>query len=267
MASQETARTVLETAGRVKYHCEFQRSWLVGSKQRQYCHLLHLQGGQERMLRDQCGHYLSPGGASGCQIYSGREEQDQAEHGGLQAYHYLEDQVRCRGVLQADHELPCTSRSYSLTLCKLTDVRLQAPKPRNIEKDVKVFPWKMLGTALRKIISKYSASYLTGEELGTAGKAVPQPIGWAPGRTPPPQLPPAPAVSQAEGEGKGDVTPTPGSSGETDSADVTPASRAMSGRSMSLGASRPPPISLATVPEDPMQQQPPFQDVLTTPTK
>jgi hypothetical protein len=33
------------------------------------------------------------------------------------------------------------------------------PKPRNIEKDVKVFPWKILSTALKKIISKYSASY------------------------------------------------------------------------------------------------------------
>ena len=32
------------------------------------------------------------------------------------------------------------------------------PKPRNIEKDVKVFPWKVLGQALKKIISKYSAS-------------------------------------------------------------------------------------------------------------
>jgi hypothetical protein len=33
------------------------------------------------------------------------------------------------------------------------------PKPRNIEKDVKVFPWKILAHALKKIISKYSASY------------------------------------------------------------------------------------------------------------
>lgn len=33
------------------------------------------------------------------------------------------------------------------------------PKPRNIEKDVKVFPWKILPSALKKIISKYSASY------------------------------------------------------------------------------------------------------------
>lgn len=29
------------------------------------------------------------------------------------------------------------------------------PKPRNIEKDVKVFPWKVFGTALKKIIGKY----------------------------------------------------------------------------------------------------------------
>jgi hypothetical protein len=30
-----------------------------------------------------------------------------------------------------------------------------APKPRNIEKDVKVFPWKILSHALKKIIGKY----------------------------------------------------------------------------------------------------------------
>lgn len=29
------------------------------------------------------------------------------------------------------------------------------PKPRNIEKDVKVFPWDILGQALKKIIGKY----------------------------------------------------------------------------------------------------------------
>ncbi|KAF7514049.1 hypothetical protein GJ744_004374 [Endocarpon pusillum] len=34
-----------------------------------------------------------------------------------------------------------------------------SPKPRNIEKDVKVLPWKILAHALRKIIGKYSASY------------------------------------------------------------------------------------------------------------
>jgi hypothetical protein len=34
------------------------------------------------------------------------------------------------------------------------------PKPRNIEKDVKVFPWKILAHALKKIISKYVGSPL-----------------------------------------------------------------------------------------------------------
>lgn len=32
------------------------------------------------------------------------------------------------------------------------------PKPRNIEKDVKVFPWSILGLALKKIIGKYVSS-------------------------------------------------------------------------------------------------------------
>lgn len=45
------------------------------------------------------------------------------------------------------------------------------PKPRNIEKDVKVFPWKILAHALKKIIGKYSASYSS-----TAG-ALPTPMG------------------------------------------------------------------------------------------
>lgn len=34
------------------------------------------------------------------------------------------------------------------------------PKPRNIEKDVKVFPWKILPQALKKIISKYVSGLL-----------------------------------------------------------------------------------------------------------
>ncbi|KAF2713101.1 hypothetical protein K504DRAFT_449855 [Pleomassaria siparia CBS 279.74] len=41
------------------------------------------------------------------------------------------------------------------------------PKPRNIEKDVKVFPWKILAHALKKIISKYSASYSSTAGAGS----------------------------------------------------------------------------------------------------
>jgi hypothetical protein len=39
------------------------------------------------------------------------------------------------------------------------------PKPRNIEKDVKVFSWKTLPHALRKIIRKYTPSYITSTPL------------------------------------------------------------------------------------------------------
>ncbi|KAI7854372.1 hypothetical protein BDC45DRAFT_440633 [Circinella umbellata] len=40
------------------------------------------------------------------------------------------------------------------------------PKPRNIEKDVKVFAWKTLPHALRKIIRKYTPSYSSTIGLG-----------------------------------------------------------------------------------------------------
>lgn len=38
------------------------------------------------------------------------------------------------------------------------------PKPRNIEKDVKVFPWSIFGTALKKIIGKYVSVILHAAE-------------------------------------------------------------------------------------------------------
>ncbi|KAI9894031.1 MAG: hypothetical protein M1814_004801 [Vezdaea aestivalis] len=50
------------------------------------------------------------------------------------------------------------------------------PKPRNIEKDVKVFPWKILAHALKKIIGKYSASYSsTAGTLHPVGPLQPAP--------------------------------------------------------------------------------------------
>ncbi|CAJ2512555.1 Uu.00g055700.m01.CDS01 [Anthostomella pinea] len=48
------------------------------------------------------------------------------------------------------------------------------PKPRNIEKDVKVFPWKVLATALKKIISKYSAS--PSSQLPSGGPTMLTPV-------------------------------------------------------------------------------------------
>ncbi|KAK2666782.1 hypothetical protein RAB80_016941 [Fusarium oxysporum f. sp. vasinfectum] len=42
-------------------------------------------------------------------------------------------------------------------ICSRDQLRGQN-KPRNIEKDVKVFPWRILESALKKIIGKYSVN-------------------------------------------------------------------------------------------------------------
>ncbi|KAL7315781.1 hypothetical protein PS15m_004956 [Mucor circinelloides] len=46
------------------------------------------------------------------------------------------------------------------------------PKPRNIEKDVKVFPWKTLPYALKKIVTKYTAS--SYNNVGSHGQKIQQ---------------------------------------------------------------------------------------------
>ncbi|KAH7362400.1 hypothetical protein B0T11DRAFT_305855 [Plectosphaerella cucumerina] len=61
-----------------------------------------------------------------------------------------------------------------------------APKPRNIEKDVKVFPWSVLESALKKIIGKYSAT--TSSSIPASQLLTHQP----PNAYPPPPTPPAP---------------------------------------------------------------------------
>ncbi|KAJ2455361.1 hypothetical protein EV183_000897 [Coemansia sp. RSA 2336] len=53
------------------------------------------------------------------------------------------------------------------------------PKPRNIEKDVKVFPWRILPLALKKIISKYTASYSSTASTGTDASSMPRAPGGA----------------------------------------------------------------------------------------
>ncbi|KAK4121496.1 hypothetical protein N657DRAFT_682587 [Parathielavia appendiculata] len=63
------------------------------------------------------------------------------------------------------------------------------PKPRNIEKDVKVFQWKDLGSALYKIISKYSASTTTTLMTPATSTPVPAAVGLGGSY---PGLPPTP---------------------------------------------------------------------------
>lgn len=57
------------------------------------------------------------------------------------------------------------------------------PKPRNIEKDVKVFPWKTLPYALKKIVTKYTASSYHGKEQQRGGSQLKSPVSTPPSTT------------------------------------------------------------------------------------
>lgn len=70
----------------------------------------------------------------------------------------VEEKNRIRRNLEGFHPLTVSkAKADSEEFFKLI-MGFPNPKPRNIEKDVKVFPWKILESALKKIIGKYSAS-------------------------------------------------------------------------------------------------------------
>ncbi|KAM3548237.1 hypothetical protein MY1884_009262 [Beauveria asiatica] len=70
----------------------------------------------------------------------------------------VEEKNRIRRNLEGFHPLTVSkAKPESEEFFKLI-MGFPNPKPRNIEKDVKVFPWKVLEGALKKIIGKYSAS-------------------------------------------------------------------------------------------------------------
>ncbi|TIB77497.1 hypothetical protein E3Q22_02273 [Wallemia mellicola] len=71
----------------------------------------------------------------------------------------VEEKNRIRRNLEGFKPITVSkSKSESEAFFKLI-MSFPNPKPRNIEKDVKVFPWSILSEALKKIISKYSADY------------------------------------------------------------------------------------------------------------
>jgi hypothetical protein len=70
----------------------------------------------------------------------------------------VEEKNRIRRNLEGFHPMTVSkTKAESAEFFKVI-MSFGNPKPRNIEKDVKVFPWKILAQALKKIISKYSAS-------------------------------------------------------------------------------------------------------------
>jgi hypothetical protein len=82
----------------------------------------------------------------------------------------VEEKNRIRRNLEGFHPLTVSKAKADSEEFFKVIMGFPNPKPRNIEKDVKVFSWKSLAHALKKIISKYSASYSS-----TAG-ALPAPI-------------------------------------------------------------------------------------------
>ena len=71
----------------------------------------------------------------------------------------VEEKNRIRRNLEGYHPLTVTksdldSRNFFRLIMSFT-----SPKPRRIEKSIKIFKWSLLSRALQKIVSKYSADY------------------------------------------------------------------------------------------------------------
>ncbi|ORZ18070.1 hypothetical protein BCR42DRAFT_413089 [Absidia repens] len=120
----------------------------------------------------------------------------------------VEEKNRIRRNLEALRPLTAAkTRPESVDFFKLI-MGFPAPKPRNIEKDVKVFLWSTLGPAIKKIIGKYTPSYSS-----TASVVNYTDISSYP---PPPlqhhqqqqqQLPPAPPQPQPQQQQRSAATP------------------------------------------------------------
>lgn len=102
----------------------------------------------------------------------------------------VEEKNRIRRNLEGFHPMTVSKgKADSEEFFKLI-MGFPNPKPRNIEKDVKVFPWKVLEGALKKIIGKYSAN--PSSQMPPAAMNAPMNPGpYAPLPTPPAQHMPA----------------------------------------------------------------------------
>ena len=97
-----------------------------------------------------------------CIWWSGREE---AVITSVDTIYLLESLVAVRFTVEEKNRIRRNLEGYKpMTVAKLRPeseeffkiiMGFPNPKPRNIEKDVKVFPWKILKQALKKIIGKY----------------------------------------------------------------------------------------------------------------
>ena len=67
----------------------------------------------------------------------------------------VEEKNRIRRNLEGFKPLTVAKGKFESERFFETIMKFENPKPRNIEKDVKVFPWRILAYALTKIIGKY----------------------------------------------------------------------------------------------------------------
>ncbi|PUU74650.1 hypothetical protein B9Z19DRAFT_1068047 [Tuber borchii] len=151
----------------------------------------------------------------------------------------VEEKNRIRRNLEGFRPLTVSkAKSDSENFFKLI-MAFPNPKPRNIEKDVKVFPWSVLGHALKKIIGKYCASYSsTASVIPTAPGASAYPGG---------------SVNEASQSGSNETAVPPVPSPPT----VTGPTSSSSGPSASLtGTAGPPPIKQPSATSSPPTHRP-----------
>ena len=67
----------------------------------------------------------------------------------------VEEKNRIRRNLEGFRPQTVSKNKSSSDAFFRTIMNYPAPKPRNIEKDVKVFPWESVAASLKKIVSKY----------------------------------------------------------------------------------------------------------------
>ena len=80
----------------------------------------------------------------------------------------VEEKNRIRRNLEALHPLTVSKAKADTENFFRVIMSFPNPKPRNIEKDVKVFEWGQLEDALRKIIGKYVCKLRTSRLLAAA---------------------------------------------------------------------------------------------------
>jgi hypothetical protein len=72
----------------------------------------------------------------------------------------VEEKNRIRRNLEGFRPQTVSKNKFTSDTFFRTIMNYPPPRPRNIEKDVKVFPWEVVASAVKKIVSKYVSPFL-----------------------------------------------------------------------------------------------------------